>query len=213
VRQLLDTKLITNVADLYELRIEQLLELDRFAQQSAEQLVAAIVASKERPLGTLLFALGIRHVGKNVAVLLARRFGTMDALRKATEEEINSVSGIGPAIAEAVVSFFAEARNRELVDRLVRARVRMDEPTAVTAGGPLEGQNFVLTGTLPTLSRQEAIELIERAGGRVTGSVSKKTTAVVAGADGGSKLEKAKALGIEIIDEEELKRRVESRKS
>ncbi|MEP6573068.1 MAG: NAD-dependent DNA ligase LigA, partial [Gemmatimonadota bacterium] len=148
VRQLLDAGLISDVADLYDLRVEQLLELDRFAKQSAEQLVAAIEVSKERPLGQLLFGIGIRHVGKNVAVLLARRFGTMATLRTATVKEINAVPGVGLAIAEAVTSFCAEERNKGLIDHLIRAGVRMDEPSAVTAGGPLEGLTFVLTGTL-----------------------------------------------------------------
>ena len=208
VRQLLDAGLIHDVADLYELTAEQLVELDRFAAQSAQQLVAAIGASKDRPLSFLLFGLGIRHVGKTVAQLLARRFGTMRALRGATAEQINDVPGVGSAIAEAVVAFFAEPRNLALVDRLERAGLTFAEPRAATADGALLGKSYVLTGTLPTLARAQAAELIEAAGGRVAGSVSKKTDAVVAGADAGGKLEKARALGIEIIDEDELLRRV-----
>ncbi|HUR95052.1 MAG TPA: NAD-dependent DNA ligase LigA [Gemmatimonadales bacterium] len=208
VRQLLDTGLIRNVADLYDLTAEQLVALDRFAEQSAQQLVGAIEISKGRPLSSVLFGLGVRHVGKTVAQLLARRFGTMRALANATEDEINAVPGVGEAIADAVVAFFVEPRNVELVARLDGAGLTLVEPRATAAGGPLAGKTYVLTGTLPTLPRGEAAELIESAGGRVAGSVSKKTDAVVAGAEAGGKLEKARALGIEIIDEAELLRRV-----
>jgi DNA ligase (NAD+) len=208
VRQLLDEGLIRNVADLYDLTAEQLVELERFGEQSAGQLVAAIAASKERPLSSLVFGLGIRHVGKTVAQLLARRFGTMQALMQATEAEINDVPGIGGAIAEAVVAFFAEPRNLELVGRLERAGLTFKEPRATVAGGPLAGKTYVLTGSLPTLARGQAAELIESAGGRVASSVSKKTDAVVAGADAGGKLEKARSLGVEVIDEDELLRRI-----
>jgi DNA ligase (NAD+) len=208
VRQLLDQGLIHDVADLYQLTAPQLIELERFAKQSAEQLVAAIDASRAQPLSNLLFGLGIRHVGKTVAQLLARRFGSMAALMSATEEAINDVPGVGGAIAEAVVGFFGETRNRRLIERLEQAGLNFTEPRATEAGGALAGKVYVLTGTLPTLSRSEAGDLVERAGGRVGGSVSRKTDAVVAGADAGGKLEKARTLGIEVIDEAELLRRV-----
>jgi DNA ligase (NAD+) len=208
VRQLLDEGLIGDVADLYDLTAPRLMELERFARQSAEQLVAAIDASRQRPLSSLLFGLGIRHVGKTVAQLLARRFGTMAGLMGASEQAINDVPGIGGAIAEAVVGFFGEPRNQRLIERLERAGLTFVEPRAADAGGTLAGKAYVLTGTLPTLSRSEATDLIEQAGGRVAGSVSKKTDAVVAGADAGGKLEKARALGVEVIDEAELLRRV-----
>ena len=208
VRQFLDEKLIENVADLYDLTADQLIELERFATQSAEQLVAAIQASKERPLSSLLFGLGIRHVGKTVAVLLARKFGSMAKLMKAAEGGIAGVQGVGPTIAEAVTGFFAEERNRVLVERLEKAGLTLKEPKAAAGGGRLEGQTYVITGTLPNLSRSRATELIEEAGGRVAGSISKKTTALVAGEDAGSKLEKAKMLGVDVIDEAELLRRV-----
>jgi DNA ligase (NAD+) len=207
VRQLLDTGLIRDVVDLYELTADRLVELDRFAEQSAEQLVGAIDASRSRPLSSLLFGLGIRHVGKTVAVLLARRFGSMRTLMKADEAAINAVPGIGPTIAEAVVAFFEERRNRELIDRLERLKVNFEEPRA-SSGGALAGQTYVLTGTLPTLSRTESTELIEAAGGRVAGSISKKTDALVAGEEAGSKLEKARSLGVDVIDEAELLRRL-----
>ncbi|CAN5824928.1 NAD-dependent DNA ligase LigA [soil metagenome] len=208
VRQLLDAGLIRDVGDLYRIRSEQLIELDRFAKQSADQLVAAIEVSKGRPLSSLLFGLGIRHVGKTVAVLLARRFRTMQALMQASEEAINAVPGVGPTIAAAVVAFFAEPRNIELIGRLERAGFSFDEPGASGADGALAGRTYVVTGTLPTLSRAEATAAIESAGGRVAGSVSKKTDAVVAGEEAGSKLEKARELGVEVIDEDELLRRV-----
>jgi DNA ligase (NAD+) len=208
VRQLLGEKLIENVADLYDITADQLVEMEGFATRSAEQLAAAITASKERPLSSLLFGLGIRHVGKTVAVTLARRFGTMKALMKAAEDGIGGVQGIGPTIGEAITGFFAEERNRLLVERLDTAGLTLKEPKAAAGGGRLEGQTYVITGTLPTLSRADATSLIEEAGGRVAGSISKKTTALVAGDDAGSKLEKAKELGVEVIDEAELLRRV-----
>jgi DNA ligase (NAD+) len=195
------------VADLYSLTAGQLVTLDRFAEQSATQLVAAIAAARTRPLSVLLFGLGIRHVGKTVAQLLARRFGTLAALAAASEAEIEAVPGVGPTIAQAVAEFFATDVNQKLIARLAAAHVAQTEPNAVASGGPLTGQTYVLTGTLPTLSRQQATELIERAGGRVAGSVSKRTTAVVTGDEAGAKLAKAREQGIEIIDEEELRRR------
>lgn len=207
VQQLLATGLIKDVSDLYHLTTAQLAELDRFAKQSAEQLVQAIAASRAKPLSNVLFAIGIRHVGKNVASLLARRFGAMDALKSASLEEISSVPGIGPAIADAVASFFHDTSSRGLVDRLAQAGLTLTEPTAIQGDGPLLGKSYVVTGTLPTLSRGGATALIEAAGGRVTGSVSRKTDAVVAGDDAGSKLDQARTLGIEVIDEAELLRR------
>jgi DNA ligase (NAD+) len=207
-RQLLEAKLIRDVADLYDLREEQLVRLEGFAEKSAAQLVKAIAASRERTLATLLFALGIRHVGAGAAELLARRFGTVDGLMNASEEVVGEVRGVGPAIAAAVTAFFREERNRALIERLAKAGVRTDEPVKVTAGGVFDGQTFVLTGTLPKLSRGEATRLIEQAGGAVTGSVSKKTTAIVAGDEPGTKIEKAKQLGIQIWDESELLKRL-----
>jgi DNA ligase (NAD+) len=156
----------------------------------------------------VLFALGLRHVGAQVARVLARHSGSLPALAKAGADAINRIRGIGPAIAEAVVSFFAEPRNRKLVERLEKLGVNMKEPVT-TKGGSLASQTFVITGTLPTLSRAQATALIEGAGGHLTSSVSKKTTAVVAGADPGSKVERARELGVEIINEAELLRRVE----
>ena len=206
VRLLLDEKLITDVADLYTVTPEQLMGVEGFAKKSAQQLVDSIAASKQKPLSALLFALGIRHVGASAAELLARHFGHMDALAAAGAETIGGVRGIGPTIAEAVAAFFADERNRELVRRLATLGVRMDEPRKTAVTGPLSGKAFVLTGTLPTLSRSEATKLIEAAGGTVAGSVSKKTAALIAGDEAGSKLEKAKELKVEIWDEARLTR-------
>lgn len=208
VRQLLHAGLIEDVADLYHLTVDQLLTLDRFARQSAEQLVAAVDASRSQPLSTLLFAIGIRHVGTMAAQVLARKFGSLQKLRSAPLEALSDISGIGPTIAEAVVSFFAQERNRSLLDCLREAGLTLEEPQDTSGTGPLAGGAYVVTGTLPTLSRSEAVGRIEGAGGTVTGSVSKKTTAVIAGESPGSKLDKARKLGIEVIDEKELLRRL-----
>jgi DNA ligase (NAD+) len=208
IAQLLEAGLVHDAADLYALSVSQVMALDRFAEKSAENLISAIAASKGQPLSRLLFALGLRHVGAQAAQLLARRFGTLDALAAARLEEITAVRGIGDVIARSVRAFFDDSTSRALVERLRAHGVRFDEPEAQTASATLEGAVVVITGTLPTLSRSDATALVERAGGRVTGSVSRKTTFVVAGADAGSKLEKAQALEVEVIDESELLRRV-----
>ena len=204
VQKLLDQRLITTVADLYRLTPAQLLDIEGFAEKSADQLVKAIAASRAQPLSRLLFALGIRHVGEGAAELLARNFGTMDELAAAGEQKIADVRGIGPTIAEAVAGFFADPRNDRLIADLAALGLTMKEPTRAASGGPLAGGTFVLTGTLKDLTRGEATRRIEAAGGSVTGSVSKKTTAVVAGDEAGSKLDKAKQLGIPVWDERTL---------
>src|SRR3989454_12330569 len=178
-----------------------------FAEKSAQQLVDSIAASKDQPLSALLFGLGIRHVGQQGAKLLARHFGTMDALAGASAEEVGEGRGIGPAIGEAVVGFFTDTRNKDLLKNLARSGLTLQETATATGPRPLADQTFVVTGTLPTLSRQQARELIEGAGGHVSDSLTKKTTALVVGADPGSKRDKAKALGVEQIDEAELLRR------
>jgi DNA ligase (NAD+) len=207
VRQLIEAGVVSNVADLYDLTIDQLTSLERFATTSATQLVAAIDASKAQPLSALLFALGIRHVGKTVAQALARHFHSLAALREADRDAIAVVDGVGPTIAEAVTDWLADRRTAALLDRLVQAGVTTTEPD-VSGGGPLAGTTWVLTGTLPTLGRGDATALIERAGGKVSSSVSRTTSTVVAGAEAGSKLDKARQLGVEIIDEAELLRRL-----
>jgi DNA ligase (NAD+) len=214
VRGLLDAKLIADVADLYDrkkVNLLPLLSLEGFAEKSARQLVEAIDASKRQPLSTLLYALGIRHVGSRGARLLARHFGAMAKLAKAKAEDIGGIRGVGPAIAEAVAGFFATPANRKLIERLGRLGVNMKEPQSAAGGtASLAGQTYVITGTLPTLSRDAATRLVEAAGGHVSDSVSKQTTAVVAGESPGSKLEKAKTLGVAVIDEAELLRRATS---
>jgi DNA ligase (NAD+) len=209
IEQFIAASLVHDVSDLYDLTVDQLTALDRFAEKSAEALVEAIVASKQQPLSRLLFGLGIRHVGQTAAQLLARHFGTMDALSAASADDVLAIRGIGEGIALAVVAFFQDASARELVKKLADAGLTMSEPRSATAGGAFKGMTVVVTGTLPTLSRSQATELIESQGGRVTSGVSKATTFVVVGEDAGSKLEKARALGIRTIDEAELRRLVD----
>jgi DNA ligase (NAD+) len=208
IQQLLEAELVHDFADLYGVTVEQLVSLERFAQKSAENLVAAIRASTQQPLSRLLFGLGIRHVGAQAAQLLARQFGSMDALIAATPEQLGAVRGIGDIIAQSVADYFGNETSRALVERLRAAGLTLTEPQAITADGPLSGATVVITGTLPSLSRGDATAMVEQAGGRVTSSVSKKTTFVVAGEEAGSKLDKAKELGVEVIDEAELRRRV-----
>lgn len=214
VRALLDAGLIADVSDLYDrtqLGLLPLLSIEGFAEKSAQQLLQAIDASKTQPLATLLYALGIRHVGSQSARLLARQFGTMARLAKAGADDINEIRGVGPAIAEAVAGFFLTPANRKLIERLGKHGVHMKEPLATPgAAGALAGQTYVVTGTLPTLSREAVTRLIESAGGHVSDSVSKKTTAVVVGEAAGSKAAKAKTLGVPTIDEGELLRRATS---
>ena len=207
IQQLIEAGFITDFADLFVVTVEQLVSLDRFGRKSAENLAAAIAAAAQQPLSRLLFGLGIRHVGAQAAQLLAKQFGRMDAIIAATPEQLGAVRGIGEIIAASVSSYFAEPTSRALVERLRERGVRFDEPNAVQADGPLTGATVVLTGSLPTLSRTEAAALIEAAGGRVTSSVAKKTTVVVAGEEAGSKLDKAVELSIVVIDEAELIRR------
>ncbi|HHP51502.1 MAG TPA: NAD-dependent DNA ligase LigA [Moorella mulderi] len=206
VAQLLEKGLVKDVADLYYLKKENLLKLERFAEQSARNLLEAIEASKNRPLERLIYALGIRYVGEQVARVLAQRFRSLDALKEASFEELTSIPDIGPRIAESIREFFNEPRNLMVLEKLKRAGVKMEERGEEAEAKPLAGKTFVLTGTLPTLTRQEATELIVRAGGRVTESVSRKTDYVVVGENPGSKYQKARELGIPIIDEEGLKR-------
>jgi DNA ligase (NAD+) len=210
IEQLIHEGLISDAGDLYFLERDRLLELEGYAEKGTDALLAAIEQSKSQPLSRLLSALGIRHVGSIAAQLLARHFGNLDAIARASAEEILAVRGVGSIIADGVVAYFRDASARKLVEKLRRAGVNFTEQQQATLDGALSGKTIVITGTLPTLTRTQATEAIERAGGRVTNSVSKATSFLVAGEDAGSKLEKAKELGIEIIDEKELKRRVGS---
>jgi DNA ligase (NAD+) len=220
LEQLIAAGLVADAADLYTIRADQLVPrkgkkgeepsggVPGFQQKSAEALVEAIAASKPQPLSRLLNALGIRHVGAESAKLLARTFGTMGALDAASTEEIEALHGIGGTMAAAVRAWLDDPAMHLLVEHLAQAGVRMDEPTAAAADGAFKGLKVVLTGTLPTLSRPQATELIESAGGKVTSSVSKATDLLVAGDEAGSKLDKARELGITVIDEAELLRRL-----
>jgi DNA ligase (NAD+) len=189
VERLLDLGMIRDAADLYRVMAEELADLERLGQRSAENITGAIDASKSRPFARVLWALGIPHVGGENAELLARRFRSMTALREASSEAMSETPGIGPVIAESVWNFFRDPRNADLVDRLATAGVTMELPPeadgdpAGGAAGPLAGKTLVLTGTLPRLSRQQATDIIVAAGGKVSGSVSGKTDYVVAGGE------------------------------
>jgi DNA ligase (NAD+) len=208
VQQLLETGLVQDVADLYTIGVEDLLRLEGFQRKSAENLVEGIAASRDRGLAKVLFALGIRHVGETAAELVARAFGNVDRLMDATVEEIAAVHGIGHVTAAALHAFLAEPRNREIVEKLRTAGVVLEEERVTPGEGPFSGQCFVVTGTLPSLSRKEASDLIEAAGGRVTGSVTRKTDFLVVGENAGSKLVKARELGIPELTEAELQERL-----
>jgi DNA ligase (NAD+) len=202
VDQLVDRGLVHSPADVYGLELVTLAGLDRMAEKSAANLVAAIEASKAATLARFIFALGIRNVGETTAKDLARHFGRLDALIAATEAELLAVRDVGPIVAQSIRQFFAEPHNLEVVARLRAAGVRWPESTGVQqSAGILAGKTLVLTGTLPTLTRDAAREMIEAAGGKVAGSVSKKTDYAVAGAEAGSKLAKAQELGVAILDE------------
>jgi len=210
IRQLIDAGLVHDFADIFSLTVEPLVRLERFAEKSAENLVAAIDASKRQPLSRLLNGLGILHVGEMAAQVLARHFRTLDALARATEEQITSVRGVGDIIGRSVAAYFANDTTRALIEKLRERGVNFEEPAGKHAGngaGSLTGKTVVITGTLPTLSRKAATELVQNAGGHVTSSVSKSTSFVVVGTDAGSKLDRARELGVEIIDETELLRR------
>jgi DNA ligase (NAD+) len=200
VAQLLAAGYVKGIADLYELKKEQLLALERVGEKSAQALLDEIERSKAAPLARVLYGLGIRFVGERTAQLLAAHFGSIDALMAATAEELEAVNEVGPRVAQAIAEFFAEPRNRALVERLRKEGLTFTAEKRLTTS-TLEGLTFVLTGTLPNLTRESAKEKIESAGGRVSGSVSKKTSYVVAGEEAGSKLDKATSLGVTVVDE------------
>ena len=206
VRQLLDAGLITDEADLFTLTADDLIPLDGFAEKKVQNLLASLNAAKDRPLARLIGALGIRGVGVTVAELLVRYFSSVDVLASASADDLQLIEGLGPHTANAVVAWFDEPHNRALIDKFRVAGVRLVEAHQEKAfeSTRLQGLMFVLTGTLPTLKRNEAAALIEKHGGKVVGSVSKKTSYVVAGSDPGSKLAKAQELGVPIIGEDGL---------
>ncbi|MCX9156548.1 NAD-dependent DNA ligase LigA [Niveibacterium sp. 24ML] len=202
VDQLVDAGIVTTPADLYGLTVERLASLERMGELSAQNLVAAISKSRETTLARFVFALGIRNVGEATAKELARHYGRLDALRRANADALQLVADVGPVVAASIAHFFSETHNASVIDALIAAGVRWPETDGGGATqGALAGKTFVLTGTLPTLSRDEASALIEAQGGKVSGSVSKKTSYVVAGAEAGSKLDKAQQLGIKTLDE------------
>jgi DNA ligase (NAD+) len=203
VSQLTDRKLVKNVADIYKLTKADLLSLERMGDKSAQNVLDEIEGSKKLPLERVIYGLGIRFVGERTAQFLAEHFGSMDALMQASEEELQEVNEVGPRIAESIVEFFQEPKNRALVKQLQDLGLRLTG-TRKQRGTKLTGKTFVLTGTLPHLTRDQAKKMIEDAGGRVSGSVSKKTDFVVAGDDAGSKLDKAKELGVKVIGEREM---------
>ncbi len=203
VELLLNNGKISNIADLYSLKVEDIEGLDRMGRKSAQNLINAIEASKSRGLEKLLFALGVRGVGEVAAETIALKMQTLDALFGATEEDFLAVEDVGEITAKSLVEFFSDEAVRALCDRLSAAGVMTSaksEPRLST----LEGLTFVLTGTLPTMSRDEASAIIKKNGGKVSSSVSKKTSYVVAGEEAGSKLTKANELGVKVIDEETL---------
>jgi DNA ligase (NAD+) len=208
IELLVQAGLVKSPADLYWLSAGVISGLERMAEKSAANLIAAIEASRARDLGRLIFALGVRGIGQRAANLLARRFGDMSALIEAARSqsgEIERIEGMGPALAESAANFFGSEQNLALIERLREAGLNMKSlAPAPQAGARLAGKTFVLTGTLPNLSRSDAQKLIEDAGGKASSSVSKRTHYVVAGEDAGSKLAKAQQLGVPVITEQEL---------
>jgi DNA ligase (NAD+) len=208
VAQLVKSGLAHDVADLYKLTVAELAGLERMGEKSARNFLDGIAASKSRDAWRLLFGLGILHVGAGVAKSVMRSFPTLDDLFAASTDQLSEVEDVGEVIAHSLVQWHGEARNRKLLDRLRHAGLnfRSSLYRAGSAIGPFSGKTFVLTGTLPSMTREEATARIESLGGKVSGSVSKKTDYVLAGAEAGSKLEKARTLGVKIIDESEFRR-------
>ena len=208
IAQVIKADLVHDYADVYALTAQQLEALERMGKKSAAKVMAQVEKSRSNELWRLVYGLGIRHVGERAAQVLARAFGSMDALCAATTEALQETPEVGPVLAESVRSWMDEPRNRQLVDRLRAAGVNMEVPaeerTAAATRGPLTGRTYVITGTLEAMSREQATATLEQLGAKVTGSVSKKTTGVIVGAEAGSKAEKARALGVPTLDEAEF---------
>jgi DNA ligase (NAD+) len=202
IEQLVEQSLVRSPADLYGLTVEQLGDLERMGEKSAANLVQAIEKSRDTTLPRFLFALGIRDVGEATALALAQHFGTLEKLLDASAGEVQQVQDVGPVVAAHVAAFFGSAEHREVIARLRERGVRWpDVVRPSVAGQPFAGMTFVITGTLESMSREEAQEALVALGGKVSGSVSRKTRYVIAGADPGSKLKKASELGVEVLDE------------
>jgi len=207
VENLINEGLISNFADIFELTKGDLEPLERFAEKSADNLIEAINASKKIELEKFIFALGIRHVGEETAILLAQNFRTLDGSAKASEEQLSRTPGIGPIIARAIVEWFAVKRHRDLVERLKKVlKIKPPAFAHAASAGKLFGKTFVLTGGLSSMTREEAKEELRKRGADVSSSVSKKTSFVVAGDEAGSKRDKARELGIPVLSEEEFLR-------
>ncbi|NMC96942.1 MAG: NAD-dependent DNA ligase LigA, partial [Deltaproteobacteria bacterium] len=201
--QLFDAKLIADPADLYFLTKEQLVDLDRQAEKSAQNLIEAIAGSKNPSLDKFIYALGIRHVGERTAKLLANHYGSIKNLISTTQDELTAIHEIGPEIAESIVDFFHEQKNINVLNKFFKAGINPQKKEVQTSA-PLQGKSFVFTGTMENMGRNEAQTIVENLGGTIHSSVTKKTTYVVAGSDPGSKLDKARSSGIQIISENEF---------
>jgi DNA ligase (NAD+) len=208
IAQVVSAGLVHDYADVYALTAEKLESLERMGKKSAAKVMAQVEKSRANELWRLIYGLGIRHVGERASQVLARAFGSMDALCAATPERLQWTPEVGPVLAEALRSWLDEPRNRQLIERLRAAGVNMEVPedqrAAADTPGPLTGRTYVITGTLAAMSREQATAALERLGAKVAGSVSKKTTGVVAGAEPGSKADKARTLGVPILDEAAL---------
>lgn len=204
VKALVENNLVKSVADIYTLKAEQIASLERLGEKSAENLINAIEKSKSRPLDKVIFALGIRNIGQASAKLLCEKFPSIEKIMSATAEEIEEIDGFGKVMSENVAKAFSEQHRKDLISRLLELGVKMEYQATQTNDNRFEGMTFVLTGTLETLKRDEAKKIIESFGGKVSGSVSKKTTFVVAGEEAGSKLEKAQSLGVNVLSETEF---------
>jgi DNA ligase (NAD+) len=208
IEQLVALDYLKTPADIFDLKRDELVSLERMGAKSADNLLAAIEKSKQTTLARFLYALGIRDVGEATALALAQNLGKLDAVIGATEDELQKVPDIGPIVASRIRSFFDEGHNIEVIDKLTAAGVRWDEtePATVPTEGPFVGKTIVLTGTLSSMTRDEASARIQALGGRVTGSVSKKTDYLIHGENAGSKLTKAQSLGIDLLDEAALQK-------
>jgi DNA ligase (NAD+) len=204
VDQLLARGLVRSIADLYDLRLEQLLDLERMGEKSASKVIQNIEHSRQQPFWRVLNGLGIPFVGERTAQILADHFGSLEAITEADILTLQEAEEIGPKVADSIKQYFSEKQNQELVARLKAAGLQFSQERRKPKSGALTGKTFVITGTLPSLTREEAKAQIESAGGKVAGSVSKKTSYVLAGEEAGSKLDKAQSLGVPVIDEQSL---------